>query len=88
MRRRRKRLRAGSRANNGELIIRNEFAHVSIDLDLSANGPRLRVQDLRGGKEMFLDPLELEALAWATHGDLEEILDPSHRRWKDDETET
>lgn len=61
--------------------LRNEFAYVSVELDEGANGQRLKICDLRTGRVGYLDPLELESLAWSTHEDLEMILDPSHRRW-------
>lgn len=64
-------------------VIRNEFSHVFVKLDLSANGMRLMVKDIRTGKVIYLDPLELESLAWSTHGDLRHVLDPSLTRWKD-----
>lgn len=43
----------------------SEFASVEVSLDLSANGPRLRVGDLNTGRERFLDPLQLQSLTWA-----------------------
>lgn len=61
--------------------VRNEFAHVGIGLDLGANGPRLRIEDLRSGVVNFLDPLELECLAWAAHENLVPIVDPGATRW-------
>ena len=42
--------------------IRNEFARVEVELDETANGPRLRLRDLKTGRETFLDALELESL--------------------------
>ncbi len=50
--------------------ITNEFASVRVELDTEAKGPRLRVEDLSTGMAIYLDPLELQALAWATHKDL------------------
>lgn len=60
----------------------SEFARVRVSLDLDGNGPRLRVEDVRGGACIYLDCLELEALAWSTHDDLAPLLDPSYRRWR------
>ena len=57
--------------------LKSEFADVKIELDHSANGPRLMIQDLRTGMTNYLDPLELECLAWARHEDLTLLLDPS-----------
>lgn len=59
--------------------LRSEYAHVRVELDESGNGPRLRVQDVRRGKEIYLDPLELQTLAWCEHEDLLPYLDPN--RW-------
>lgn len=61
----------------------NEFAAVALSLDQDANGPRLRVEDLRTGQVGYLDPLELETLAWLPEGGLHLILDPSHHRWRE-----
>ncbi len=52
------------------MIIENEFARVKVDLDTDGNGPRLRVEDTSTGIHIYLDPLELQSLAWATHKDL------------------
>jgi hypothetical protein len=60
----------------------NEFAAVSIELDDSGNGPRLRIVDLKTGQTGFLDPLELETLAWLPEGALHRFLDPSFHRWR------
>ncbi len=54
----------------------NEFARVRVEKDVAANGPRLMIQDIKTGKQIFLDPLELESLAWAVHEDLAPLLDP------------
>jgi hypothetical protein len=78
------RSRAGSPRRDGELVLRNEFAHVAVALDLAARHPRLRLEDLRSGQVSYLDPLELESLAWSPHSDLKQLLDPSHRRWRHD----
>jgi hypothetical protein len=67
----------------GAVVLRNEFAHIAVALDHQGKHPRLRIVDLRSGVESLLDPLELEALAWAWHEDLAPLLDPSHRRWRD-----
>ena len=60
----------------------NEFAHVEVELDDSGNGPRLRITDMRSGQVGYLDPLELESLAWATKAELSPLLDPARSRWK------
>ncbi len=54
----------------------NEFAAVEVDLDNQGNGPRLRVEDLSSGVAIYLDPLELQSLAWATHKDLTTFARP------------
>ena len=65
--------------NNGAPGMRlvSEFAAVEIERDDLGNGPRLRIRDLRTGRSMSLDPLELLALAWARHEELAPLLDPS-----------
>lgn len=70
----------GGRAEVGELS--SEFASVHVSIDLEGNGPRLRVEDLRTGQVGFLDPLELETLAWLPEGALHGLLDPSLHRWR------
>ena len=65
-----------------EFILKNEFAQVSVSVDFSSNGPRLKIKDIRAQKVIYLDPLELESLAWCEHKDLHPILDPSNSRWK------
>lgn len=61
----------------------SEFAAVRLSLDADGNGPRLRIEDLRTGHVGFLDPLELETLAWLPEGGLHRVLDPSHHRWRE-----
>jgi hypothetical protein len=52
----------------------NEFAAVRVSLDVSGNGPRLLVEDLEGGEQVFLCPLELASFTLATPEDREEWL--------------
>lgn len=66
-----------------EFILKNEFAQVSVKLDHSSKGVRLMIQDIRTKKFIYLDPLELESLAWCNHEDFHPILDPSLTRWKE-----
>jgi hypothetical protein len=45
------------------LILQNEFARVRLSMDSTANGPRLRITDLReGGTTKYFDPILIEAL--------------------------
>ena len=64
------------------MILESEFARVRVETDEAGNGPRLRIEDLRSGKVGYLDPLELETLAWATKDQLVPLLDPSALRWR------
>ncbi|MCW3016446.1 MAG: hypothetical protein JWO02_3538 [Solirubrobacterales bacterium] len=73
---------AGERVPLGELS--SEFASVQLTIDHDGNGPRLRIEDLRTGHVGFLDPLELETLAWLPEGALHKLLDPSLLRWRGD----
>jgi hypothetical protein len=61
----------------------NEFAAVDIARDDQGNGPRLMIRDLQTGQEIFLDPLELAALALTRHEELSPLLDPG-RSERDD----
>lgn len=65
-------------------IVENEFATVAAQVDETANGPRLRLEDMRTGRVRFLDALELEALVWLPDGHLSQLLDPSADRWRDE----
>jgi hypothetical protein len=64
--------------------VASEFAGVSLSIDHTGNGPRLRIEDLRTGHVGFLDALELETLAWLPEGALHPLLDPSLHRWRED----
>jgi hypothetical protein len=65
-------------------IVENEFAAVAVQVDETANGPRLRLEDMRTGRVRFLDALELEALVWLPDGHLTQLLDPSADRWREE----
>lgn len=62
----------------------NEFAVVSIRLVRSSEPGRIRIEDQRTKRSIDLDPLELEAIAWACRADLEALVDPSRNRWSDE----
>ncbi|NYI78317.1 hypothetical protein [Nocardioides panzhihuensis] len=47
----------------------NEFAVVRVSLDTTGNGPRLLVEDVETGEQIFLSPLELACLTQATPDD-------------------
>lgn len=65
------------------VVVASEFAAVSVRIDTAANGPRLRIEDLNGGRVAYLDALQLEALVWLPDERLAELLDPSANRWRD-----
>jgi hypothetical protein len=52
----------------------NEFAAVQVSLDITGNGPRLLVEDLESGDQVFLCPLELASFTLATPEDREDWL--------------
>lgn len=52
----------------------NEFAAVRLSLDVSGNSPRLLVEDLESGDQIFLCPLELSSFTLATAEDREDWL--------------
>jgi hypothetical protein len=76
------------REEEAVLRLHSEFASVEVTLDTDANGPRLRIHDLHSGHVGYLDPLELETLAWMAKDDLAPLLDPSATRWKTIESGT
>jgi hypothetical protein len=63
-------------------IVGSEFAEVSVRFDTDANAPRLRLEDLRGGRVRYLDALELETIIWLPEERLTALLDPSRSRWR------
>jgi hypothetical protein len=65
-------------------ILASEFSTVALSVDERGNGPRLRIEDLRTGCVGYLDPLELETLAWLPGGELNRFLDPSFHRWREE----
>lgn len=65
-----------------QLRLENEFAAVGVEIDHSGQGPRLRILDLRNGRSVLLDPLELASLTWCSHDDLGVFLDPSRTGWR------
>lgn len=65
-------------------VVASEFAEVSVTVDVEANGPRLRLEDLRTGRVRYLDALELETIVWLPDERLTALLDPSANRWRDD----
>lgn len=69
------------------LILRSEFAVVSVHLVGPHGRQRLRVEDLRTKQAIELDAIELESIAWARHRDLAPHLDPSATRWTNHEDE-
>ena len=64
-------------------VVDSEFADVSVEVDTTANAPRLRLEDRRTGRVRFLDALELETIVWLPDGHLTQLLDPSADRWRD-----
>jgi hypothetical protein len=64
-------------------VVDSEFADVSVEVDTTANGQRLRLEDRRTGRIRFLDALELETIVWLPDGHLTQLLDPSADRWRD-----
>jgi len=66
-------------------VVSNEFAEVTVSVDMTANGPRLRLTDTRTGRARFLDALELETIVWLPEGHLTQLLDPSADRWREEQ---
>jgi hypothetical protein len=64
-----------------DIELANEFAWVRLEKeDGAANGPRLMLRDMRTGRTMYLDPLELEAISWMGHQELLSLLAPAFTR--------
>jgi hypothetical protein len=68
---------ANNNANDAMLRLASEFAAVEVERDDRSNGPRLMIRDTQSGRCVFLDPLELAALASTRHEDLLPFLDPA-----------
>ena len=51
-------------------LLKNEYASVKVTVDTEGKGTRLKVEDVSSGSTIYLDPIELQALAWATKDDL------------------
>lgn len=58
------------------LEIANEFAAVRVEVDETANGPRLRITDLERGTYIELDPFEASTLVNVSEDDLDELARP------------
>lgn len=59
------------------IVFRNEFATVAVNRDPGASEALIRILDMRTGRSVALDPLELEALTRLTREDLTALVDPS-----------
>jgi hypothetical protein len=57
-------------------LLKNEYASVKVTVDTEGKGTRLKVEDLSSGTHIYLDPIELQALAWATKEDLSVFTRP------------
>jgi hypothetical protein len=77
--------RNGAAQGGGRLELTSEFASVSVELDLRANGPRLRIENQQNRRVVYLDPLELASLTWLDHESLGPFLDPSRTGWSSHE---
>ncbi|MFG1667676.1 hypothetical protein [Streptomyces sp. Y7] len=62
---------------DGVVVLSNEFATARLSIDRDANGVRLSVEDPRSGAKLYLDPFELQCLAYLTASDLAEFMKPS-----------
>lgn len=69
------------RGHKPDSLLKSEFAAVFVEILDSGRGPRLMIKDARTDQAIYLDPLELESLAWRKHADLKSFLDPSQGRW-------
>jgi len=60
------------------LVLKSEFAHVSVSLNESGKGPRLLVRDHLSGRVRYVDPLELECFTRADTALLDRYLPYEH----------
>jgi hypothetical protein len=65
-----------------DMTLRNEFASVRVERNDDGNGPRLLIEDLKSGRQRYLDPLQLETLVWIPDEEWKGFLDPSSSRWR------
>lgn len=68
-----------------EFFVGSEFAEIHVELDASANGLRLKLTDMRTERVRHLDALQLEALVWLGDERLDQLMDPSYDRWREEE---
>ena len=62
------------------VVLKNEFRYRrKSPATKTANGSRLLIKDLQTGRQVYLDPLELEALTRAPHSEFARWLDPDLR---------
>ncbi|WP_338602713.1 hypothetical protein V6M85_02765 [Sulfolobus tengchongensis] len=57
-----------------EIDLLNEFAHVVVKIDRSANGIRLAIESKRFGREIYLDPLMLDFLTLLNEKELLDLI--------------
>jgi hypothetical protein len=62
----------------GHFVLANEFAEVVVSKVSTRNGVRLQIRDPKGGRQVLLDPIELEALTWSTPETFSELLKTPH----------
>ena len=65
------------------IVLANEFGSAHVRIDRGANGARLVVEDPRSGARVFLDPFELQCLAYLTARDIKEFMRPSFQERDD-----
>jgi hypothetical protein len=62
-----------------QFVVKSEFGGVIVSKDTSANGDRVRLEGLKTGAVIFLDPLELESIAAVGNEKLQPIVSPEAR---------
>lgn len=62
-------------------VVANEFATIGVSIDKESLDPRLRLVDVRNGREAVLDAAQLEAIVWAPRHLLQELADPGLTPW-------
>jgi hypothetical protein len=64
--------------DTGAIRLANEFADVVVERVQTRNGARLRIRVPASSREIFLCPLELEALTWQGHDLFSALLATPH----------
>lgn len=63
-------------ANGKTIALRNEFTSLELEVDETANGPRLLIRNYEEGEVVYLGLLEIESLTRMKHEDWVDLVKP------------